>query len=91
MGRYQRPGAIDQVAPRGPMPDLSGRGRARYGGAMNLGPTELIIILVIVLVLFGGAKLPKLAKSLGEAQREFKKGSEEADKPESTTTDGSAS
>jgi sec-independent protein translocase protein TatA len=44
---------------------------------MNLGPTELIIILVIVLVLFGGAKLPKLAKSLGEAQREFKKGSDE--------------
>ncbi|MCB0978095.1 MAG: twin-arginine translocase TatA/TatE family subunit, partial [Acidimicrobiales bacterium] len=30
---------------------------------MNLGPTELIIVLVIVLVLFGGAKLPKLAKS----------------------------
>ena len=50
-----------------------------YGGTMNLGPTELIIVLVIVLVLFGGAKLPKLAKSLGEAQREFKKGSEEGE------------
>lgn len=49
---------------------------------MNLGPTELIIVLVIVLVLFGGAKLPKLAKSLGEAQREFKKGSEEGEKAE---------
>lgn len=48
-----------------------------YGERMNLGPTELIIVLVIVLVLFGGAKLPKLAKSLGEAQREFKKGTEE--------------
>ena len=48
-----------------------------YGDRMNLGPTELIIVLVIVLVLFGGAKLPKLAKSLGEAQREFKKGSDE--------------
>lgn len=46
---------------------------------MNLGPTELIIVLVIVLVLFGGAKLPKLAKSLGEAQREFKKGSDEGE------------
>lgn len=44
---------------------------------MNLGPTELIIILVIVLVIFGGAKLPKLARSLGEAQREFKRSSEE--------------
>lgn len=41
---------------------------------MDIGPPELIIILVIVLVLFGGAKLPKLAKSLGEAQREFKRG-----------------
>lgn len=51
-----------------------------YGCNMNLGPTELIIVLVIVLVLFGGAKLPKLAKSLGEAQREFKKGTEEAEK-----------
>jgi len=48
---------------------------------MNLGPTELIIVLVIVLVLFGGAKLPKLAKSLGEAQREFRKGHEEEPAP----------
>ena len=46
-----------------------------YREGMNLGPTELIIVLVIVLVLFGGAKLPKLAKSLGEAKREFEKGS----------------
>lgn len=37
------------------------------------GP-ELIIILVILLVLFGGAKLPQLARSVGSAQREFKKG-----------------
>ena len=44
---------------------------------MNLGTSELIIILVIVLVVFGGAKLPKLARSLGQAQREFKKGIDE--------------
>ncbi|HEX2577057.1 MAG TPA: twin-arginine translocase TatA/TatE family subunit [Aquihabitans sp.] len=43
----------------------------------GLGAPELIIVLVIVLVVFGGAKLPKLAKSLGEAQKEFKKGSED--------------
>lgn len=43
---------------------------------MNLGPTELIIILLIALLLFGGAKLPKLARSLGEAQKEFKKGND---------------
>jgi sec-independent protein translocase protein TatA len=44
---------------------------------MNFGPTELIIILLIVLLIFGGTKLPKLAKSLGEAQKEFKKGQDE--------------
>ena len=41
---------------------------------MDLGPTELIILLVIVLVLFGGAKLPKLARSLGQAKKEFEAG-----------------
>jgi sec-independent protein translocase protein TatA len=41
---------------------------------MGLGPTELLIILVIVLLLFGSTKLPKLARSLGQAQREFKQG-----------------
>ena len=41
---------------------------------MNLGPAELIIILLIVLLIFGGAKLPKLARSMGQAQKEFKKG-----------------
>lgn len=37
---------------------------------------ELLIILVIVLVLFGGAKLPQLARNLGRAQKEFKDGVE---------------
>jgi sec-independent protein translocase protein TatA len=41
---------------------------------MDLGPTELLIVLLIALLLFGGAKLPKLARSMGEASREFKKG-----------------
>ena len=53
--------------------------RRGYDDGMGLGPPELIIVLVIVLVLFGGSKLPKLAKSLGEAQREFKKGSEDGE------------
>jgi len=41
---------------------------------MNLGATELLILLVIVLVVFGGAKLPKLARSIGQAQKEFQDG-----------------
>jgi sec-independent protein translocase protein TatA len=39
-----------------------------------LDPPEIILILVVVLVLFGGAQLPKLAKNLGKAQKEFKDG-----------------
>jgi len=39
----------------------------------NIGAPELIVVLIIVLVIFGGSKLPKLAKSLGEAKNEFEK------------------
>jgi sec-independent protein translocase protein TatA len=38
----------------------------------NIGPTELIIVLVIVLVIFGPKKLPGLGRSLGTGMREFK-------------------
>ena len=48
----------------------------------GLGPTELLVILVIVLVLFGGAKLPKLARSLGQAKNEFEAGTKEGARPE---------
>jgi sec-independent protein translocase protein TatA len=58
---------------------------------MSLGAPELIIILLIVLLLFGGAKLPKLARSLGEASREFKKGVDDKDKDKDEKTgDGKA-
>jgi sec-independent protein translocase protein TatA len=45
--------------------------------AVNLGAPELLIVLLVVLVLFGGAKLPKLARSMGQAQTEFKRGLKE--------------
>ncbi|OHE86871.1 MAG: preprotein translocase subunit TatA [Verrucomicrobia bacterium RIFCSPLOWO2_12_FULL_64_8] len=47
--------------------------------AFNLGPTELIIILLIVLLLFGAKRLPELAKGLGKSINEFKKASSEAE------------
>lgn len=47
---------------------------------MNLGAPELLIVLVVVLVLFGGAKLPKLARSLGEARKEFEQANNDAEK-----------
>jgi sec-independent protein translocase protein TatA len=49
-----------------------------------MGAQEWLIIAIVVLVLFGGSQLPKLARSLGEAQKEFKKGVNE------TSTDASA-
>jgi sec-independent protein translocase protein TatA len=45
-----------------------------------LDPPEILLILVVVLVLFGGAQLPKLAKNLGKAQKEFKDGLAEGTK-----------
>ena len=39
-----------------------------------MGAQEWVIVLVIVLVIFGGSQIPKLAKNLGKAQREFKDG-----------------
>jgi len=53
---------------------------AFLAGFLGLGAPELIIVLVIMLVLFGGAKLPSLARGLGQSIKEFKKASK--DEPE---------
>ena len=51
-----------------------------------LQTNELLIVLALALLIFGGAKLPKLARSLGQAQNEFKQGlSEGAEDDDSTT------
>lgn len=50
----------------------------------KLGPTEIILILAIVLLLFGGKKIPELMKGLGKGVKSFKdgmKGDEEESKP----------
>jgi|FLYM01.1.fsa_nt_gi sec-independent protein translocase protein TatA len=46
----------------------------------SLGGPELIIVLVIVLLLFGGKKLPELAGSMGKSIKEFRKAADEADR-----------
>lgn len=46
---------------------------------LGLGAQELMLILLIALVLFGGSKIPELGRSLGQAIREFKRGVESPD------------
>ena len=51
------------------------------------GP-ELIIVLIIVLLVFGGSQLPKLARSLGQAQKEFKQGLSDGVKDDDSSSKG---
>jgi sec-independent protein translocase protein TatA len=52
----------------------------------SIGPTELLVILVVLVLLFGGKKIPELAKGLGEGIRHFKGAvKEEEQKPEKET------
>ncbi len=52
--------------------------------------TEWLIILAVVVLLFGGAKIPELARSLGKAKSEFQKGIEEGEKEASDADDEDA-
>jgi len=45
----------------------------------GIGMQELVIIFLIILVLFGGKKLPELSKGLGKAIKEIRKGFEDTD------------
>lgn len=47
----------------------------------GMGASELVIILVIVMLLFGAAKLPELGRSLGSGLSNFKKGLKDGDEP----------
>ena len=51
---------------------------------MGLGGNELMVVLLIVLVLFGGAKIPEMMRGLGEGMREFKKAAREIEADTST-------
>jgi sec-independent protein translocase protein TatA len=54
----------------------------------GLGAPELLIVLLVVLVIFGGTQIPKLARSLGQAQKEFKTGLDEGAKDDPPKKDG---
>ena len=57
---------------------------------MNLGAPEILLLFLIVLLLFGAARLPRLAKSLREARDEFQKGTSEGDPLAKETPPGDA-
>lgn len=49
----------------------------------GMGPTEIIVVLVIVLLLFGGKKIPELMKGLGRGVKDFKDASKGTDSSDS--------
>jgi sec-independent protein translocase protein TatA len=54
------------------------------------GPDLIVVLVVAVVVLFGGTQIPKIARSLGSAQSEFKKGVAEGNKSEPDTGETSS-
>ena len=48
---------------------------------MPIGPTELIVILLIVMILFGAGKLPEVGSALGKGIREFRGGFKDESSP----------
>lgn len=50
---------------------------SQFGDILGLGTSELLLVLLIILLLFGGRKLPELARSAGSSMRELRKGLDE--------------
>lgn len=53
----------------------------------NFGATEIILILVVVVLLFGGRKIPELMKGIGQGMKEFKKASRVDDDDDKTSAE----
>ena len=51
-----------------------------FGFITNMSPVQIVICVVVIALLFGGKKIPELARSLGKAKGEFKKGLAEGEK-----------
>lgn len=66
---------------------LSSQNSTKDKTMFGLGTSELLIIAGIVILLFGGKRLPELGKSMGNAITNFKKGLNEGDKKDNQTKD----
>ena len=55
------------------------RVKACYNGPKRLGPVEILLILLVILLLFGAKTLPELARGNGQSAKEFKKGHQEGE------------
>jgi sec-independent protein translocase protein TatA len=53
----------------------------------NFGVTEIILILLVVVLLFGGRKIPELMKGIGQGMKEFKKASRLDDESDKTSAE----
>ena len=53
----------------------------------NFGATEIILILLVVVLLFGGRKIPELMKGIGQGMKEFKKASRAGDEPDKMSSE----
>jgi len=51
------------------------------------GPTEIILIVLVVVILFGGRKIPELMKGIGQGMKEFKKATKDGQAEEEKTED----
>ncbi len=56
--------------------------REGVGKMFQIGPGEWLLILLVIIILFGANKIPELARALGKAKKEFKRGLEEGEKEE---------
>ena len=57
---------------------------------MGLGPPEILMIVVAVVVLFGANRIPKFARSIGKAKKEFEQGLKDTVKPTETSDDSAS-
>jgi sec-independent protein translocase protein TatA len=48
----------------------------------GLGPTEMVVIVLVIFLLFGATRLPQLAKALGQSKKAFREGIEEGERDE---------